>query len=322
MATVLPNPFHGRRCLDPMRSVRVTLLLACLGISSLLRAQDYSWWNEANNWDGVTHWSDYLNFSPYYMGPDALPVPLAMSGYFEPETRVELGAGAHFSEGDDTQDLRTALHVPFAGGRVAMQLDWMALEHYRMDTVTRDERHARDRDGTGTSTGDVYINTLVQVLPERADRVGLLLRVRLKTASGGNLEAARHTDAPGYSFDLSVGHWRPAHKAWLERWRPFAMLGFLVYQTNRTDYYQNDCLLFGGGLLADHGRWRSEVSVAGYMGYLDQDDRPIVFRASLETDRDARIDHRFGLQGPLKDWRYMTVGYTVCCRLGSAIGAD
>lgn len=278
-----------------------------------------TWWNEANNWDGVTHWSRYITFSPYYMGANALPVPSVTEGNYESVTRLSLGGEAHFSEGDATQDAITALHLPITGGRVALRMDWMAVEHFATDTIVRDMRAARDRDGEGFSTGDVYISTLVQLLPERERVPGVLLRLRLRTASGSNLASARHTDAPGYSFDLSIGKWMAGRGGWLKRWRPHAMAGFLVYQTNRIDYFQNDCLLFGAGVIGDHGAWRSSLQVAGYLGYIGFNDRPIVLRASLTANADRRVEHRIGLQGPLQDWRYTSFGYTLGLRLGGPI---
>ena len=303
-----------------MRRV-LALLLMCTG--PYVHAQgDFDWWNETHQWDGVTNWWRYLKPSPYYLGPNALPVPSLMRGEFDNEVRLSLGAEGHFSDGDDTQDLMTGLQVPLAGGRVAFQLDWMALEHYTMDTVTRDERAARDRDGTGISTGDVYVATLLQVVKENEDHGGVLLRIRLKTASGNNLEGARHSETPGYSFDLSWGRWIGGGAGWLKRWRPHAMAGFLVYQTNRDDYFQNDCLLFGAGVLGDHGKLRSELGVAGYLGYLDLRDRPIVLRAAIATHQPGRLEHRLGLQAPLQDWRYLSLAYTLRLYLGGPLWAD
>ncbi len=42
---------------------------------------DYEWWNEAHNYDGYTHWTNYIIYSPYYLGPNALPVPGVKRGF-------------------------------------------------------------------------------------------------------------------------------------------------------------------------------------------------------------------------------------------------
>ncbi len=274
-------------------------------------AQDFGWWTEIHDWDGVTHWTRYLVFSPALMGPNALPIPPLERGRIDTLIRVELGGRGHFGPGERTLDATTLLHVPLAGGRVALSMDWMALEHYVMDTVVRDLRYARDRDGRGFSTGDVNINTLVQLLPERADRLGLLLRIRLRTASGSNKMGARHTDAPGYSFDLSVGQWQAVDRPWMKRIRPHATLGMLVYQTNRDDYYQNDCLLYGAGFLADHGRLTSELVLAGYAGYIGDQDRPVEVRLSLAMQGGTRSSWRLGMSHGLNDrpWTMVSMTY-------------
>lgn len=283
--------------------------VACL-LPLLLSAQgEFDWWTERHNWDGVTHWSRYLRFVPPFMGPNALPVPPLERGSIEARSRLELGARLHHMPGERTADATTTLHLPLANGRVAFGMDWMVVEHYAMDTVVRDQRFSRDRDGRGTSTGDVNLNTLVQLFPEREQRFGLLLRVRYRTASGSNLRAVRHTDAPGYSFDLSTGRWYTVDKPWLKRLRPHATLGFLVYQTNREDYFQNDCLLLGAGLYAEHGRLHSEVALAGYGGYLQDNDRPLELRLALAL-HGALSAWRLGLRHGLQDWPWTTLSLT------------
>ncbi|MCB0779282.1 MAG: hypothetical protein KDC03_07060, partial [Flavobacteriales bacterium] len=64
---------------------------------------------------------------------------------------------------------------------------------------------------------------------------------------------------------------------------------------------------------------RSEVGVAGYLGYLDLRDRPIVLRAALTTHRPGKLEHRLGVQAPVQDWRYLSVAYTLRVYLGGAL---
>lgn len=291
-----------------MRAWSIALLFLVL-VPPVTAQEDYGWWNDKHNWDGVTHWSRYLSFVPPRMGPNALPTPPVERGIIEPRSRLEAGARLHHMPGERTLDGTTTLHLPLANGRVAFGMDWMVLEHYTMDTVVRDQRRSRDRDGRGMSTGDVNLNTLVQLVPERAGRFGVLLRVRYRTASGSNLRAVRHTDAPGYSFDLSTGRWYTLDKTWLKRLRPHATLGFLVYQTDRDDYRQNDCLLLASGLYAEHGRLHSEVALAGYGGYLRDNDRPLELRLALALHGE-RTAWRLGLRHGLQDWPWTTLSVT------------
>lgn len=291
--------------------MRILLTLSWLLLLRPALCQDFTWWNELHGWDGVTHWARYMTYTPGMMGPNALPTPPLERGRIDSLGSLALAARGHFAQGDRTLDAHATLHLPLAGGRVAFGLDWMMWEHYRMDSTVRDMRRARDFDGKGWSTGDVNLNTLVQLVPEHEGRVGLLLRLRLRTASGNGREGARHTDAPGYSFDLSAGRWHVLEKPWLKRVRPHATLGFLVYQTNRDDYPQNDGLLYGGGLLSDHGRITSEVALAGFMGYLDNGDRPLELRVALGMRQGDSGEWRLGLWHGLNDrpWTMLSLTF-------------
>ncbi len=298
-----------------MNSARPHCLLAllamiCTGVSE---AQEYDWWVEKHDWDGVTHWSDYLVFSPSYMGPNALPVPPLEVGIVDTLDRFEVGARTHWSAGDDTQDLSIKYQHAFADGRIAFGAEWMVVEHYVTDTLTRDIRFSRERDPRGISTGDLNVNTLLQLVSEKPGGWGLLLRARLRTASGDNLKGARHTDAPGYSFDLSTGRWFPVGTK--TRLRIHATLGFLAYQTNRNDYYQNDCLLFGVGSTIQGPSMEFRTEIAGYAGYLQLDDDPVVLRMEIGTRSDRPVRHRITFQHGLHDWAWTTAGYTISFHL-------
>ena len=296
----------------PMPVLRlVASALIMLAHGALLAQEDYTWWNTTHAWNGITPWPDYMKFTAGYMGPNALPVPSVEQGSIDSLIRLQITPRTHWSQGDYTQDLYLRYHHPFADGRIAVGVDWMAYEHYRMDTITRDERASRDRDGEGFSTGDVNVNTLIQIVPEKPGRWGLLLRVNLRTASGNNLKAARHTDAPGYAFDLSTGKWFTVGTRAVKRVRPYAMAGFLAYQTNRSDYYQNDCFLYGAGVAIDQGACVLALEAAGYAGYLRQKDSPFLLRASLGTQRGKIIDHRIAFQRGIHDWAYTSIAYTL-----------
>ena len=275
--------------------------------STGVHAQDFAWWAEKHDWDGVTHWSDYLRFSSGYMGPNALPVPELETGLIDTIHRLEISTRTHWSLGDDTQDLHARYKHVFIPGRVAVAVEWTGIERYVTDTITRDERFSRDRDGRGTSTGDLNVATLIRLFPEQERGWGLVLRIDLRTASGDDHRAARHTDAPGYHFDLSTGRWYAMGAT--SRLRVHATTGFLAYQTNRNDYYQNDCFLFGAGMLLEWKGLRLGTEVAGYAGYLRMKDDPLVLRASVGTHR-GRTAHRISIQQGLHDWMWMTVGYT------------
>ena len=131
----------------------ILLSSSCIG----LFAQDegYSWWNNKHNWDGVTNWMYYLKYAPKYFGPNALPVPEIRNAQIEDRISLETRADLHFSKGDNTQNLFFKLKYPFWEGRLALEIYAVPIEFYKMDTLTRDERVSRDKDGEGYAVGDL-----------------------------------------------------------------------------------------------------------------------------------------------------------------------
>lgn len=295
--------------------IRITFILLALPLWLSGQAQQYDWWVEKHDWDGVTHWSDYMKFSPGYMGPNALPVPRLERGMIDSTSRLDISARTHWSRGDDTQDLLLRYQHAFIPGRIAVAAEWMAVEHYVTDTTTRDERFSRERDGKGISAGDLNISTMFRLLPEEGRRWGVVFRVNLRTASGDNLKGARHTDAPGYHFDLSTGRWFTLSAT--TRLRLHATAGFLAYQTNRNDYYQNDCLLYGGGILLSHHRLTVGTELAGYSGYLHMKDDPLLWRTHVALSGRG-VEHRLMVQQGLNDWMWTSVAYTASIVVGKA----
>ncbi|MTB52450.1 hypothetical protein [Lewinella sp. W8] len=277
---------------------------------------DFGWWNEANNWDGATDWREYIIISPGFMGPNALPVPEIFTGQMDSTFVAELGIAGHRSPGDDTDNLFTRLFTPLFSERVGFDLRFVPLERYQMTTATRDERRSRDFDGRGTAVGDVYLATLVQLVEEQKQRPGVLLGVHLRTASGTNLGGARFTDSPGYHFDLSAGKTYRPQGGWIRSVRPYLMAGFLVFQvSNRgNDQRQNDCFLFGGGVDLGFTRVMLRQQIGGYLGYLDNRDKPIVYRLRVESRFGGRLNLAAGLQAGLNDWAYTTGQLSVIYR--------
>jgi len=177
--------------------IKTFILLFTLIGNQITLSQDYSWWNEKHNWDGVTPWQNYIILSPAYMGPNALPVPEARDGSLPRNTTFEFSLENHFSSGDKTINLYTNLYIPLFSKRAGLNISIVPFEHYKMDTITRDLRRARDYDGEGISGGDFYIGTFIQILKDKKFP-DIVLSINMKTASGTNLAAARFTDSPGY----------------------------------------------------------------------------------------------------------------------------
>ena len=273
--------------------------------------QDYSWWNRKHRWDGTTPWSAYLILSPAYMGPNALPVPEVRDGSPPAAPFIEAGPELHLSEGDRTGNLYTRIYVPLFSDRAGIDLSYVPVEVYRTDTLTRDRRRSREYDAKGTSLGDLYIGTFIHLLRERDLLPDLMLTVNLKTASGTGFQAARHTDAPGYFFDLSAGKTLHRGTGTIRLIRAHLQAGFYVYQTNLENYRQNDAFLYGAGFQLETGRFLIEPHAGGYMGYLKLGDRPLVGRLDLTFDPPSALLWKLRIQKGSADFPYTSFRFTV-----------
>lgn len=290
----------------PGKISRISIVIILLFSFSRVSGQgdDYSWWNKKHNWDGTTNWMYYLIYAPAYFGPNALPVPEIRDARIDTLISFESSLDFHFSTGDNTQDLFLKLRYPFLNGRVAIEFFGVPIEHFEMDTITRDERVVRDYYAKGYAAGDLYIGTMIQLLRDHGKWPDLLLGISLRTASGGNLGNARFTDAPGYYFDLSMG--KSFNLSTHFKIRPYAMIGFYVWQTNRDDWRQNDSFLYGLGLSAYSDKWEFSTKWGGYKGYIGNGDAPSVIRANM-LYRISKMQLKFAFQQGLTDFEYSSI---------------
>ncbi len=291
------------------------LLLAILPALVFSQDEDYTWWNNKHGWNGLTPWQQYLNISPAYMGPNALPVPDGKDGSIRTGWKLDLALDAHFGKGDQTQNIFGQLNVPLFSDRVSLAVSMVPVEHFQMDTLTRDLRRARERDGEGFATGDVYFSTLVQLLKEHPTLPDMAISINLRTASGSHLGAARFTDSPGYFFDLSFGKKMGIDLLGFHSIRPYGLAGFYVWQVSATPR-QNDAVSYGGGFKLESPSWTFDHYVGGYIGYIGNGDNPMVYRMSLQTRHSKKINYFIRLQYGLIDFPYTSV------RLGCALELD
>lgn len=291
------------------RLLIIAFILYVIPVSS----QDYNWWNRKHNWDGVTHWSKYMIISPAFLGPNALPVPDVNDGSLPGKASLEVSVEGHFSRGDKTKDMFTKLYFPLFSERVGLKLSIVPIEFYEMDTITRDLRKVRDYKAEGISFGDVYVGTYIQLVKNNDHFPDILLSANLRTASGGNLSAARFTDSPGYFFDVSVGKDFRLDNPVFKSVRPFALAGFYVWQTNRDDYFQDDAILYGAGFNLQIGEMELTNSFGGYYGYIGNGDKPAVYRFLLKSGRDSLFNYKFMFQQGTRDMKYSSfrIGFEI-----------
>jgi hypothetical protein len=279
----------------------------CLHTSVAMAQNEFAWWNKKHDWDGKTPWEYYLTSSPAFMGPNALPVPETKTGLLPDKTTLEISFEGHFSTGDKTQNLFANAFFPIGSDRAGLAVWMVPVEHYKMDTVTRDLRAARDHDGEGYAVGDVYVGTYIQLLKNKPKLPDILLTINLKTASGGHFEAARFTDAPAYYFDMSFGKTFLFPNKLVEAVRPYAMGGFYCWQMNGGKHYQNDAPMYGAGFYADLKNIRIDNSLNGYMGYMKNGDRPLVYRAAITSRFSSAVNFKTMFEEGLHDFPYTSV---------------
>jgi len=266
---------------------------------------DYSWWVQIHHWDGHTSWMKYLTYSAQYFGPNALPVPEVSKGNVGTRGTAEFAADGHFGKGDNTQNVFTKVYYPVVGKLIAIEAYVVPIEHFKMDTATRDIRAARIKSGEGTAGGDVYFATILQLVKNKKFP-DVALRMACRTASGTNVSAARYTDAPGYFFDLSFGKEYRHESSFIRAVRPYAMLGFYCWQTNSDDHRQDDSFLYGAGIDCSSPKLTLSASVGGYAGYLKDNDRPAVARISMFKNGN-HFNYGISLQAGLHDYPYNSV---------------
>lgn len=280
----------------------LSLLFFCLFVFHPLHAQveDFGWWATIHHWDGHTPWNQYMTMSASFMGPNALPVPEVTKGRIDSSAELEGAGDYHYSQGDKTVDFYTRGYLPLYDNRMAVSVDVIPYEWFETDTATRDQRAARTKNGKGGAGGDIYFYTDFQLLRNHLHLPDILAQVAFRTASGTNLHNARYTDGPGYFFDISAGKNYAIKKHTL---RLYLMGGFYVYQTYDLQHLQNDCILYGGGVDITFARLILSQSLAGYSGYLDIGDKPLVYRASMRI-KNPHFDWKVSYQWGLNDYAF------------------
>jgi len=267
---------------------------------------DYAWWVQKHNWDGVSGYSKYMTTTPAYMGPNALPVPQIKSGLINNKLEFELSLENHFSKGDNTSDLFAKLSVPLAK-IVTVETYLVPIEYYKLDTLTRDERAARDYNCEGIAGGDFYFGTIIQIVKDHEKIPNIALGINFKTASGTTHRNARYTDAPGYFFDLSFGKVYKKNKTDINL---YGMIGFYSWQIYRGDYSQNDAFLFGAGIDLSFKNIIFSNSCGGYAGYIGNGDKPLVYRCNIGTEN-KKFNYKLKYQLGLNDFNYQTLAFSV-----------
>lgn len=273
---------NAKHRLQGRMAVRIWVLLL-LFFAGRLNAQDHNWWADNVGWDGQTHWSRYIFSSTRFLGPNALPIPQQNDGLIAAENRLQGLLNLHSTEGDRTVNPRLFFDYVLVPERISFQLNMVPVEYFRMSHALKTERRVFHHFYEARrAVGDVLMHTNIQVLEASRHPLDARLRIGFRFASSSMHGAARFTDAPGYFFDMGLG--RSFVRSRLEI-RPSLMLGFYVWQTNRSDQFQDDAFLYGLACDLDWRAYHLHSSFRGYSGYFNDGDRP----ATLDVQLSRRL---------------------------------
>ncbi len=294
----------------------IILILISLSFQLSLTAQkdgELDWWTDRHNWDGHTAWFNMMTTSAAYLGPNALPVPIVKDGLVEQEYSFEFRPEAHISPGDKTYDLYTSFIAPL-GGVASFEVFIVPIEYYKLDTNTRNERLARNYNAEGHAGGDFWFGTNIQIVKNKKFP-DLMFSAYFKTASGTNLSDARYTDAPAYYFLLTSGKTVDIDKSKNISLRLSAHLGVYIWQTWIEEHSQDDAVAYGISARLQNERYFCKLSFSGYSGYLNNGDRPNVFRAKVGT-YNKPLNFVLNYQYGITDFEYQSFGISLIYRFG------
>lgn len=273
------EPVKGRSVKGWM--LAVYLLAVCF---PAVQAWPPYWWQDVHGYDGTSPWTSYMTYTAAFFGPNAFPVLETLDGRTSVNSRVDVSTDVFWGFGDQTQSLSMELQYAVWPGRVVVKGWGVLLEHYKTTLAVRDERASAVELAEETLLiGDLYLSTQVRLLEKKGHRPDLMVEWILKTASSGTPAGARFFDTPGYVGRLATGKsWYP-RQAWLQEVRLAANVGFLSYQMNTR--MQNDAPSAALQVSLRHEAlsWTNEA--AGYYGWTDRGDRPMVLRSKLSYDK-------------------------------------
>jgi len=283
--------------------MKLRLFFIILLIPFVSSAQTFDWWKNLVNWDGTTHWWNYLTISPKYFGPNALTIPAINNGSIDSSSSLAVTGQLHFSKGDNTQNIILYGNYAPKNTRIAIEAQFIPKEWFRMSHAIKEQRKVYYLDYYDKSAvGDVIVNTTAQIFQKWRDHLQLAIRVGMRLPSGGGQGAARYADVPGYWIDLGGSvPWKNGEWKWVN------MLGFYVWQTNHDDRLrQDDALLCGSGIEWNKNNLRIQNYFAAYFGYQENGDDPIVYRLYAEK-RKNNMSWLLRFQQGLHDFRYSSV---------------
>lgn len=257
--------------------------------------------------------------APAYFGPNAFPVPDMLDGRTSSKLKLELygdcflGTTTSNVADDITGDIFAKLTIPLFTPKANLTV-WMPIfeYYYTSAEVNALRRLPHTGDLQGLDSGDVYVSADVRILSQERHYVDMAARAVLKTASANKFAEGRCYDAPGYFFDVALGHSfnLVGGNHYL---RLAASGGFLCWQTDNGR--QNDAVMYGAMLAYRLKRFSIDATLGGYIGWERDGDSPMTLKTNLSYHID-NLTLRLGYQVGLNDWPYHQI------RIGATYAFD
>ena len=248
-------------------------------------------------------------------GPNALPVIDMSAGETSDKLSVEI-SGSYFrgfnQSNTFTPNLR--LNIPLFSRWVNLEAWYSVMDFYSMQNA----KCTIDNLTTLYSlshwhnvAGDIYVSPNIQVLHRKWLKKSLpympsaVVRIGIKTASGGDFENRRFIDAPGYFLDLTLAEKIEFENSWARSVSIAGAIGFYCWQTGRAE--QNDAYMYGLRAEFEARYLRLMTEWSGYSGWQNNGDCPMAVKAKLGVPCPLGFEPYVAYQYGIRDWGYHEV---------------
>lgn len=235
-------------------------------------------------------------YSPAHFGPNAFPVPEVSNGKIPKYTQFGFSSDYSFGFGDKTVSLRLDAEIPLLPNFISLRSWLVFYEKFWLTPNIAQQRGIDPLSLTGTTTGDVYVQTRFLIFKERKYLPHIIIAATIKTASGGNFQKRRFYDTPGYYFDATFSKSFSLQNKIISNIQLVGNVGFLCWET--TNSTQNDAPMYGLNLLLSNDFLSLENQVGGYWGWMNNGDKPLTFRSKLTYNfsfYDIFLQYQYGI---------------------------
>lgn len=245
-------------------------------------------------------------------GPNALPVIDMSAGETSDKLSVEISESYFrgFNQSNTfTPNLR--LNIPLFTRWVNLEAWYSVMDFYSMqntkctiDNLTK----LYPLSHWHNVAGDIYVSTNIQVLHHQWFKKSLpympsaVIRIGIKTASGGDFENKRFIDAPGYFLDLTLAEKINWENKWAKSFSLAGSIGFYCWQTGQAE--QNDAYMYGLRAEFEAQYLRLMAEWGGYTGWQNNGDCPIVIKSKLGIPCPLGFEPYIAYQYGIRDWEY------------------